>query len=774
MHLSRLLFRLALGRRLPRSSGRLRVEGLQSAVEIRRDKFSIPHIEAANSADAWFGLGFCQGQDRWFQIETLVRLARGSLAELAGADVVPLDRLSRRIGFRRAAEAQLPIIDSAYREMAEAFAAGANEGVRRGLSRRPHEFALLRSEPMTMDAVDVLGIGKIQSFLIPSNWDAELMRLKILTEDGLEALRSLDPAYPGDHPVTSPPSTLAGPAIDRLAGDIERLRNIAGDFGGSNNWVVGPGRTESGRALLANDPHLSPTLPPHWYLAHLHAPDWHVAGAALAGTPAILVGHNDVAAWGVTAGFVDNTDLFVEQLSADGASAFHGAQYVLCEMLRETIHVRRGKSVVENVAVTHNGPIIGPALEGEPGAVSIKATWLEALPVTGALGLYRAKSMNDVRVLARHWPLSSQNVVYADIQGNIGWQLFGDSPVRKTGAGLIPSPGWEPDSAWPEGLLPPDRLPSLLNPESEYIATANNKPESDGEVFLGADWLDGYRVARIGELIRERRDWGVASAQNLQMDRLTLLWREVRTAIEQLEPTSDDAVIGAGLLKSWDGVAEADSVSASVFEFFLSEMAHRMVQAKAPRSAGWALGRSFVSLLPTSPLGGKRGAQAARLLQEKPEGWFPQGWVSAAEESLGSAVRRLRKEFGEDPENWDWGRVRPLMLRHVVGDRRPFGRVFNRGPFAVGGDSNTIAAATTNVFDPSSDPSAIASLRMVLEPGDWENAQFSLPGGQSGNPVSPHYDDLLPNWLEGSGVPIAWSHESVQSATAARLVISSD
>lgn len=769
---ARWLFRLALGQRLPRTSGSLRVNGPEAAIDIRRDRFGIPHIEATNDADAWFGLGFCQGQDRWFQIETLARLTRGTLAELAGEAVVPLDRLSRRIGFRRSAQEQLPVLDTSYREMAEAFAAGANQGLRRGLHRRPHEFLLLRAKPMTIDAADVLGIGKVQSFLIPSNWDSELTRLKILQEDGIEALLALDPAYPADHPITAPPGGAAGAAIDRLASELELLREIAGDVGGSNNWVIGPERTASGRALLANDPHLSPVLPPHWYLAHLKTPEWEVAGAALAGTPGILIGHNEVAAWGITAGFVDNADLYIEQLGTDETSVLRDGEYVACDVRRETIHVRGGTSIVETVAVTHNGPVIGPALEGEPGAISLKATWLQATPVTGVLGMYRAKNMDDVRALAKHWPLASQNVVFADIEGNIGWQLFGDSPVRGKGSGLVPSPGWDSQTGWTADFLVGEDLPSLLNPDEGFIATANNKPRTDGGGYLGADWLDGYRVARIGEALSERDDWDESSTSGLQGDKLSLLWRELQPAIEELSPTSPEAAIGLGLLNGWDGRVAPDSSAACLYELFLAELSRRMVRAKAPRAAKWALGKGFASLLPSTVLGGRRGAQAARLFRKGEEGWFDGGWAAVADESLAAAVRKLQRRFGDDPTDWTWGRVRPLVLRHSIGRRKPLDRVFNRGPFHLGGDSHTVAAAGTNVLDPTDDPTVIASLRMIVEAGDWEGARFSLPGGQSGNPVSPHYDDLLVSWLEGSGVPIAWAPDAVKASTVARLTLS--
>ena len=768
MSLARLLFRLALGRRLPTVTGTLEVGGASGEVLIRRDRHGIPYIEAQDDEDAWYGLGFCQGQDRVFQLEALLRIVRGTLAELVGQEALPVDRLSRRIGLWRSAEAQLAVLDDRIRGMLEAFARGVVEGSALGCKRQAHEFALLRTKPTPWDAVDVLGAVKLLSLGLASNWDAELARLKILTEDGSDALTALEPGYPEWHLVTA--GSRAGPAVDRLAQDLELFMAVAGKSGGSNSWAIAPTRTAVGRAILANDPHLPPMLPPHWYLAHLRTPDMAVAGASFVGTPGFPAGHNEVAAWGVTAGLVDNTDLFLQELGPDGRSVRQGDGFVPCETLTELIQVRRGSPVEEEVIVTPHGPIIGPALDGEVGAVSLRATWLEPLPVKGFLLANRATSFAEFRSAFEDWPLASLNTTYADTSGAVGWQLIGQAPRRRKGWGTMPMPGWDPDAGWENQPVPFEDMPHLVSPEAGFVATANNQPTLDGDgPFLGIDWLDGYRHARIVEALDSRHDWDLISVQRLQMDQVSLPWRDMRDVVLKAPAHGEEARQAIDMLGAWDGVVAADSLAATVFELFVEEMVRRMVEAKAPRAARWALGMGFNRLVSRSVFGFRRVGQLCRLLKEQPEGWFQRSWPEEVQDALAVVVSRLRADYGDDPSRWSWGRVRPLTLRHPVGDRKPLDRVFNLGPFPYGGDANTVAQGAPDPLGDEANPVWIASLRMVVDVGNWEESRFVLPGGQSGNPLSPHYADMLPLWQRGDGVAIAWSSEEVHRATQSTL-----
>jgi len=767
---SRLLRSLFAARR-PIVSGSMLVPGVEHELELRRDRFGIVYVNARTEADAWFGLGFAQAQDRAFQLELRLRTARGTLSEVFGEETLSIDRLSRRIGFLDSARRQLPVLDDDVRAQIEAFVRGVNAGLTAGGPRAP-ELLLLRSEPSHWEPSDVLAFGKLLSFLLLGNWDVELARYKILLEDGADALRDLDPTpYPEAHPAAGAPGQPAGRAIDRLGEDLGRLSAFVGAGGGSNAWAVAGSRTRSGRPILANDPHLEASLPPHWYLAHLRTPEWAVAGASMVGAPAVLAGHNGFAAWGLTAGLADSADLFVEEVGADGASVREGDEFVPCETRREEIRVRGKQPVIEDVLLTRRGPIIGPALQGEVGAVSLRAVWLDAKPVRGFLRAPFANSFGSFRAEFEQWPLVSQNVVYAAESGVIAWQLVGEVPRRKKGWGTLPQSGADPEAGWHDDRVPLSGMPWVRDPDAGYVVTANNKPlpERNGGAFLGVDWLDGYRAARIDFELSSRRDWDLESTMRLQRDEKTLAWDEVREVVLGLPGRSEESSLALSLLRRWDGLVSIDSAAASVFELFVQEMARRIAKARAPKAWAYALSRGFTDLLPVTTFLAGRVSRVLRRLKEQPRGWFGRPWQDEMEDALAAVVRDLRSRFGESPERWGWGRIRPLTLEHPLGRVKALAPLVNRGPFPWGGDGNTVSQAGGAPGRGLGSPPVIASLRMAIEAGDWDNARFVLPGGQSGDPFSPHYDDMLPLWREGKGAPIAWTPAAVHQAAVSTL-----
>ena len=758
---------IALGRRTPITSGELPVPGVSEPLTIGRDRHGIPYISARSEPDAWFGVGFCQGQDRAFQLELMRRVFRGTLSELIGSAGLPLDRLSRRLGLAESARRQAGRIEPDIRANLRAFARGVNAGIGRGLPRRPHEFLLLRSRPTPYTLTDVIGAAKLHALALASNWDIELARFQVLCRDGPEALADLDPGYRPEHPVAVPPGAAQGPAADRLAEDLAALRGIVGGHGGSNAWALAAGRTAGGSPLLANDPHLRPMLPPHWYLARLQTPEWSVAGATYVGGPAIPAGHNDHCAWGVTATLADTSDLFIEQLSPDGCRVREGDRFVPCRERSERIRVKGAPDEIERVLETPRGPIVARGPGGE--ALSLRAIWLDPLPVRGMLDIHRAETFDQFRGACADWPLSSLSMVYADRKGRIGWQMMGSVPVRRRGFGTLPQPGWPDGGGWESEPVPHSELPSARDPASGMIATANNSPAREGGPWLGSDFVDGYRARRILDALGGRDDWGVGDSMRLHLDVASESWKEMRPAVLAAAARDPDAAAARELLADWDGRMDARSPAASVFALFCGAMGAAIAKARAPGSWESALGRSDAGFAPYTLLVARRDGHTARLLDRQPDGWFAEGWDGAIAEALAESVRTLKERAGENPASWSWGRVRPLALRHPLGVNRVLGAIFNRGGLRVGGDGNTVLQTLSPPHDPLSEPLVCPSLRMVVDTSDWENSRYCLPGGQSGNPASPNYDDQLPFWLRGDGVPIAWSPEAVEGAVVREL-----
>jgi penicillin amidase len=772
----RLLLRL-LGRRLPKVAGRLRIHGLDGPLTIRRDRWGIPCIDAGSDADAWFGLGFCHAQDRGFQLELLLRVGSGTLSELIGPDGLPIDRLSRRLGFRRLAATQAEIIGPDVTATLEAYAAGISAGFARGLGGAPHELRLLRRSPTPWTVQDVLAFVGLQAFSLSSNWDNELARLKVLTDDGADAVRALEPAYAEWLPVTSPPGVPAGAAHDRLGQDLAAFQAVLPVGGASNSWSIAGSRTASGAPILANDPHLAPRLPAPWYLAHLRTPDWEVAGASFVGGPAFPIGTNGFAAWGITAALTDNTDLFLEELGADDASVREGDAFVPCEVITELIAVKGAKAEEERVLLGPRGPVITALFDpGSAQALSISAVWLRPLPIRGFLDVVRAQSFAEFRRGFAEWPGPALNVAYADADGHIGWQLVGQLPRRRRGNGMIPLAGWDPAHGWEDELVPFDEMPFELDPATGWLATANNLPTSDDQgPFLGVDYTDGYRVARIGQVLSGRTGWDVAASQHLQMDTASLPWRELRDLVLALpvdvaaEPA---AAQGLEILRAWDGDVAADSVGASVYEAFVTGLTQRLARAKAPNAWPWAIGEGFGQIVPRTMLWTRAVSRLVRLLRERPSDWFPgSSWEAEATAALGDEVRALAESHGADPAGWAWGHLRPLVLEHPLGSRRPFDRVFNLGPMPMGGDANTPMQASSGPIRPFANAGFLANTRCVFDLGSLAASRFSLAGGQSGNPFSRHYRDLFDLWRRGDGVPIPWTEAEVVAATRETLVL---
>ncbi len=756
---------------MPQTRGRLRAAGLGASLTIRRDRWGIPHVEAASGNDAWYGLGFCHAQDRPFQLELMLRIGRGTLAAMVGKGGLTADRMSRRLGFRRVAERQLPRLAPDVRDAVAAYVRGINAGLAAGLPRRPHEFLLLRARPSDWDELDVLAFAGLQAFALSANWDVELARLKILATDGPEALRALDPRPPEALPVSVPVGA-AGPTLGRLADDLAAFAAATPSAGGSNNWAISGARTASGLPLLANDPHLAPRLPAPWYLAHLRCDDWEVAGASFVGAPALPVAFNGKVAWGITAGLTDTVDLFVEEIGPDGVSVRGPDGWQSCERLRERIEVRGAAAVEEEVLVTPRGPVITPLLEEAPAAVSMSAVWLRGLPIRGLLSIVGAGDFASFRQPFAEWPGPALNLVYADLAGHIGYQLVGQLPVRGRGHGTLPLPAWLEGSGWNDELVPFEEMPSACDPPTGFVASANNRPAPDGDgPFLGADFMEGFRAARIVGTLAERSDWNANACRSLQLDVMSLAWPLLRANL-LAAPVEDEAGRrGRELLAGWDGRMEVGAAGASVYHAWLSEMSERVARAKAPGAWRWAVGAGFGDLVPLTTFHTAAPSRLIRLLEEEPAGWFADGWPAEAGRALSGAVRRLEAGYGTDAAGWGWGRLRTLTLRHPMGDQPLLAGSFNLGPVPFPGDSTTPLQAATGPLNTFGNPGFLPNLRAVIDLADPDAGQWVLAGGQSGNPCSPHYADLFPLWLAGESVPIAFSREAVARATEETLIL---
>lgn len=764
---------LALLPRKPKLSGRIHVRGTLGDVTIHRDAYGIPHIRAARDADVFFGLGFCHGQDRGGQLELALRAVRGTLAEVAGEDGIALDRLSRRIGFKRAARKQWPTLDALVREQHAAYARGVHAGMTDGMTRKPLELTLLGCEPTPWEPEDVQAMSVLLCFALASNWDAELLRLEVLEKDGVDALLAIDAPYPGDLPTTEKREA-ARPltANAALRSDLAALSKLFPISGASNAWALHGSKTKSGRPILASDPHLPPDMPVHWYLAHLASSTFRASGASFVGIPGIAIGHNDFCAWGVTAAHADNTDFFLEEVGPDGLSVRGPDGFEPCHAIDEIIRVKGKPPVRERVLQTARGPIVSPALEGTQRALSLSATWLEPRPYKGLYLAHRTRGRSAFFDLFREASTSSINLVYADVEGHIGWRLGVDVPIRSGSFGTIPQPGWEA-RAWTGARVPFEEMPHVLDPDEGFVVNANNAPlaPDEGAPIFGWDFLDGYRQKVLTEALASRSDFTLDSVAELQRGTRSVPWEQLRAVILGTPTTEESAALAKALLEEWDGNMDEASIGATIWALTSAKLIERVIRAKAPNTAARAMGCGFHEELPVTTMITRRLSHLVKVLRDQPEGWLREGFPTAIGAALSHAVQTLRARFGHAPGNWAWGTVRPLRFHHAMGKSVPaLDHYFSPRPVPFAGDASTVLQASTDFLDPLSGPLAVPNLRVVIDVGAWENSRFALIAGQSADPTSPHHFDHFEAWKRG-GLPIAWTEDVAKSTAAHTLVL---
>ncbi len=764
-----------LRRSVPSRRGTLRLGGLNATVEVIRDRWGVPHVFAQDLRDALFAQGFVHAQDRLWHMELARRLASGQLAEIFGPEALEADRLLRRVGLLRAAQAELSQTTPEGRAHLEAYAAGVNAFLQTVSGRLPPEFLILRFRPRPWTTADSMAISKLTGWSLSGNWDTEIVRSWVVERLGPEVAALVEPLYPAGLPVIVPPGAesrgLGLPVLDELR-EVEEFAGTRG--GGSNNWVIDGTRSTTGKPLLANDPHLALQMPSIWYSMHLKGGDLNVTGVSLPGVPGVVIGHNERIAWGITAAMADGDDLFLERLNPDNPRQYeYKGEWVDGELLREEILVRGREPVVEEVLVGRHGPIISPAVPGETRALAMRTTVAEASQAIQAVAaLNLASDWQAFREALRLWPSPSLNFVYADVDGNIGYQMAGLVPVRARGHGLVPSPGWTGEFEW-TGFVPFDELPSTANPDSHYVVTANNKiVEDDYPHFLSGEYIDGYRAQRIVDLLAAKETHSTDDFRAIQADLYSIPGRELAEHMLALQPSSEDARRALNFLRVWDGRLAADSVAATVVEAFFLDLLRRTLGEKLGPLADYFLSKEVHPAIPDGGYFMRSTSWLLRLLREQPADWFPgQTWHEVMEQSLADAVADLRRQLGDDMSRWTWGRIHYAPFEHVLGRVRALRPIFNRGPVPIGGDMNTVANACYLGARPWGVYSFVASFRQIIDLSDFNRSIAIIAGGQSGHPASRHYADMIGPWSRGEYHPMLFDRAEVERHAEGRLTL---
>jgi len=768
-------------RPLPRAHGKLQLAGLEDQVRIIRDRWGVPHIYANNTRDLMFAQGFVHAQDRLWQMDLQRRLASGRLSEVLGKPALDLDRWMRILGLQRVAEQEIGLITSTVRADLDAYAAGINARINQG--RLPLEFTLLRYKPEAWTIADSLAWVKMMAWGLSVRWETKLLRAQLIARLGPDKAAELEPSLCNDRPLILSDdvdyAALGQSALKRW----QAARPLAGpameEGIGSNNWVLDGSRTASGLPLLANDMHLPMNIPAIWYENHLVANDWNVTGITFPGIPGVVSGHNGHVAWGFTNGFADVQDLYIERLrhTDDGQVQYeYKGQWVDAQIVQEEIRVKGGDTVVEKVIITHHGPIIND-FAPECGEQPIALRWTALEPGTMIYALYgmnRARNCLEFRESLRNWMCPIQNTVYADAGGNIGYSFPGKVPIRAGGNNQIPVPGWNGEHEW-EGYIPFEELPHLYNPPQGYIATANNRVADERyPYFISNDYCRGDRAQRITELIEARDKIDIAYIRRMHMDQILPTAKVIARYIGQLETPHPELADVIKMMRDWDGELAANSSAAAVYEVFVRRMIYQTLSDKLGELTSRYAGKGPTPMLnEVSMYGDHALAWLQTTLAQPHSHWFDLGHGETRDDVMLAALRQtvdfLTAKLGPNVHAWAWGKLHTLTYTHTLGSVKPLDLLFNRGPYPVGGDHNTIWATGAYYHDLSSTRVIGPPFRFIADLGDVRNCLGLLAPGQSGQPGNPHYDDQLKAWFVGDYHPMLYARKDVERGAKAVL-----
>lgn len=772
---------LALRTSLPTIDGEIVLAGLDAEIEILREANGVPHIYAETEADAYFGLGFVHAQDRLFQIEMRRRLGAGRMSEILGRRSVDIDHFFRTLGIYRAAKRGFAALDGRTQAAYEAYAKGVNAYLENRGGLLPPEFLILRApppEPWT--PADSLVVLKLMAWDLAGNWRDELLRARLASRLSPEQIIALWPPYPGDGPVALPQLRFLDfenvGALDGLGLDELWRRTPDGPTAdvGSNNWVVSGDRSESGKPLLANDPHLGLGAPGPFYLAHLVAPGLDVVGATLPGAPGVVLGHNQRIAWGFTNTRPDTQDLYIETLdpndptrylAPDGSRAF--------ETRSETIAVKGEAGVEVVLRVSRHGPVLSDlqALDSRTDAPSevMALAWTalrddDKTPQAG-LALSRARDWPDFVAALEDFHGPQQNMVYADRDGNIGFIAPALVPIRRRGDGWLPAPGSSGDYDW-DGFVPFKDLPRAFNPPAGYIVTANNKIVSDDyPYFITRDWTPPYRADRITDLL-EGRKHDVESFRAIQADQLSLMARQMLPYLLAAEPDSDAALAVQSQLRDWDGVMDRERFEPLVFAAWYRELTTLVYGDELGPlfSAAWGQRPLFMGAV----LEGRAGDWCDDIATDEEETCTGRSTLA-----LERAVAGLSLIYGDSTSRWRWGDAHNAEHAHrIFQDWAPFSWWFDIA-IENGGGRYTVNAAGFR-FNQRKRPFAQnhgPAMRAIYDLAALDQSLFITSTGQSGNPLSPHYRDFVERWRDHRPFTIPTERTAVEAARRDRLVL---
>ncbi|BAY92402.1 penicillin amidase [Tolypothrix sp. PCC 7601] len=804
----------------PQENGAIALAGLKAEVTVQRDQWGVPHIYATNSHDLFMAQGYIHAQDRFWQMDFWRHIGSGRLAEMFGPSQIATDKYLRTMGWARIAQQEIQQVNAEMKAYLEAYAQGVNAYLAEHQgSAISLEYAMLKLlnpgyKPEPWQLLHSLTWGKVMAYDLGRNFEREMERTILLKNLNLAQVEELFPPYPQDLPVILPdsqkrktgeqddfdetqliaahltdsqlPITQALATITQPMKALEELIGSRAIGIGSNNWVISGSRTTTGKPILANDPHLAVQMPSIWYEVGLHCTPknsecpYNVTGFSFAGMLGVIIGHSDRIAWGVTNVEPDVMDLYIEKINPANPNQYEvNGKWVDMQLVQETIQVAGSKPIVQTVRYTRHGPILSdvsaklqqfPAKGGvevpPKYAVALRWTALEPSTLGYAIPLInRAQNWQEFRQAVENFDVPAQNFVYADVDGNIGYQMPGKFPIRAKGKGRYPVPGWTDEYEW-QGYIDYEQLPTSFNPPQGYIATANNLVQNNYPYLITTDWVYGYRAQRIVEMIaKSQQILSLLEVELIQGDNQNLNAQTLVPLFNNIALDNPRHEAAKQLLLDWNLQLEMRSPAAALFEVFWKHL----------------LADTFHDQLPPEyyPDGGDRWYAVVKNLVKKPNSsWWDNRNTRKVEnrdeilrQSFTKAVDELERLQGKDPKSWNWGDLHTVTFRNATLGKSglaPIEALLNRGAFPTAGNGESVNANRWKA-NKSFEVTDIPSLRMVVDLKNLDNSVAIHTPGQSGHAFHTHYTDMIDPWRKIEYHPMLWEKQKVDANTTATL-----
>lgn len=784
---------LFMQRPLPKTNGKLHLAGLHEPVEVVTDRYGVPHIYAHNEDDLYMAQGYVHAQYRLWQMELNRRIGSGRLAEIFGDVALETDRFTRRLGMHRAAAEGVRQLSGHHRRILEAYTRGVNAFISSHRHKLPIEFTILQLHPAPWQIVDSVQWSKMMGWNLGGNWETELIRVRLIAKLGAAKAAKLETGYDPAHPLIIPPGVAYnGVNLGMLAqyAEIKQLSGF-GLLGGSNNWVVDGTMTTTGQPIVCNDPHLGQAAPSIWFECHLTAGEIDVVGASFPGAPGVVIGHNRHVAWGVTNAVSDVEDFYIEKFNPENPDQYEFmGQWIKADVYDEEIKVKgRAEPVIEKVRVTRHGPVLTSLKNSAPAQndgyaeelpLALRWTGLEHHDILAAIEkMMLATDVHDFRNALRHWDVPAQNFVFADTNGEIGYVMAGAIPTRAKGQALLPMPGWTGEYEW-TGLIPFEELPQVMNPLQHCIVTANNRVVGDSYPhYITNEWLNGYRAQRIHDLLTSKGKLSLSDMAAIQGDQYSIPAEHIVPHMLSIPPRATLDSQAQELLRTWHYILAPDSVAASLYTTFLRKLEHHIfavLLGDDDELLKSYLGTGSTLLAMINGYTSRSKPLIIRLLQERDDQWFaesvvptgPRTWENALRRAWEETIAELCAKLGSDPANWQYGKIHKMTYAHVLGMVKPLNKLFNRGPYPVGGDIDTVNMGAVSPTQPET-VITVPSFRMIANLADLAGSLSIHAPGQSGHPASKHYDDFIKPWRNVEHHPMLFDHEVIDEQAVGKL-----